>query len=770
MLTEHTDEAAGTAVAEVLDAVASLVIIVDPAGRVTGFNQACERLTGFDRADVIGRPFWEAVLAADQAEAGRARLARMIAGESHLEFESDWVTRTGERRRLAWSTSAVRAADGRLRYVVSTGADVTEQRRAEQAVRDSNERYQALFDATSDAVVMHENGVVLEVNRSCCEMFGYSAAELLGSDGIDLVFPPESRERVRQLVAAGHQGSYEVEMRRKDGSRLLAEVRGRTIDYKGRRVRVASNHDVTERRRAERALRESEARFRLVVENSPDLMFDQDRDLRFTWFSRTVPPIRPEDVIGRVDADMVAPDDAARLVAVKRRVLETGASERVETSHEIGGQLLHYETVLVRRTDADGNVAGLTGYARDVTARKRAEQALRAANEHLERRVAERTAELEARTRELQDRTEQLARSEQEVREQGRLMRLILEHMGDGVAVADCEGRFLLFNPAAERIIGARPAVVGDAPGAVPLEQWPVHFRFFLPDGATPYPSHALPLQRALGGASSDDVEIFVRHPGRANGSWISTTARPIFDEAGRLAGGVTVIRDLTDRKLAEQRLRDSDRHHRDLAEHNRWLVRELAHRVGNNLAALLALVPMMRSRATDVDAFAAAVEARLRAMAHVHRMLTESNWRAVGLRTLAKTALGAMGYAARHPCLETVEGPDVQIAPRQVLPLMLVLVELYTNSCKYGAHTAAGGRLAVTWDARPADTGAGTAVTLRWQERGGPPVTGPIRPSLGSDLVCNFVARELGGHCELRFPPEGAEHLIHFAARPGAE
>ncbi|HZL35792.1 MAG TPA: HWE histidine kinase domain-containing protein [Tepidisphaeraceae bacterium] len=91
-----------------------------------------------------------------------------------------------------------------------------------------------------------------------------------------------------------------------------------------------------------------------------------------------------------------------------------------------------------------------------------------------------------------------------------------------------------------------------------------------------------------------------------------------IRGEQGTLTGGVTVIRDLTERKRAQAALQESERHYRDLAEHNRLLVREVEHRVGNNLAGLLGLVSVMRERATDVQTFADAIESRLHGMASV--------------------------------------------------------------------------------------------------------------------------------------------------------
>jgi PAS domain S-box-containing protein len=145
-----------------------------------------------------------------------------------------------------------RDSAGRL-LVGGVAVDVTERVRAEAGMREVSDRYQALFDSTFDAVIMHEAGVVLGMNRAACELFGYAQEEVLGRYAIDMVLPPESREWVLRQIRAGTESCYETVMWRKDGTTFPAEIRGRTIDYKGRPVRVASIRDLTARRAEEAA-------------------------------------------------------------------------------------------------------------------------------------------------------------------------------------------------------------------------------------------------------------------------------------------------------------------------------------------------------------------------------------------------------------------------------------------------------------------------------------------------------------------------------------
>jgi PAS domain S-box-containing protein len=165
-----------------------------------------------------------------------------------------------------------------------------------------------------------------------------------------------------------------------------------------------------------------------------------------------------------------------------------------------------------------------------------------------ERAVLDQAGQLKRSLEELHQRAEQLTGSEEAFRKQTRILQAVLRSMSAGVIVADENGRFLLFNPAAERILGTGPTKVTPA-------EWPRHFGCYLSDQVTPYPSEQLPLARACRGEDVDDGEIFIRNPRRPEGIWLSSNARPLRDEAGTLRGGISVFRNVTERKRAERRL-----------------------------------------------------------------------------------------------------------------------------------------------------------------------------------------------------------------------
>ena len=156
--------------------------------------------------------------------------------------------------------------------------------------------------------------------------------------------------------------------------------------------------------------------------------------------------------------------------------------------------------------------------------------------------------EIRRLNRNLEGQAAELVKSEAALREQTRILQSVLDCMGEGVVVVDREARLLVFNPAAERILGRSSSLTG-------ADRWNPLYQVYRPDRATPYSADDLPLYRAIRGESVDHVEVYIAHPSLQDGAWMLINARPLRDDRGETQGGLVVFHDITRRKNDERRL-----------------------------------------------------------------------------------------------------------------------------------------------------------------------------------------------------------------------
>jgi PAS domain S-box-containing protein len=220
----------------------------------------------------------------------------------------------------------------------------------------------------------------------------------------------------------------------------------------------------------------------------------------------------------------------------------------------------------------------------------------------------------------------------------------------------------------------------------------------------------------------------------------------PLRDSQGSLTGYVAIAHDITERK-AEERTRQ-------------LLLDELNHRVKNTLAIVQSIARQTLSQTQNPAGFAASFFGRLQALAGAHNILTASSWQTAGLDRLVRDQL-ILGGAnnARFFC----SGPEVSLFPQVAVSLALVLHELGTNARKYGALSVPDGVVELIWEIDPAEP----AVNLRWQEKGGPPVSVPAHRGFGS-LMIERSLKGVGGRAGLRFETSGLICTIRLPLSAG--
>jgi PAS domain S-box-containing protein len=275
---------------------------------------------------VIGIPFLETVSLASRQEVLERYTRRMQGEELGPHYEVQLPRKDG-------GFVAVEATGGQVQYDGRPAAmaivhDITDRKRIERELRESEVKYAMLVEGASDGIAIGQDGIIVYCNPAHANMLGYTVDELVGMSYLDTV-APESRElvleRYRQRIA-GEDADWipEYKLLCKDGTIRHVLISSHATEHKGKQAFMAIFHDITKSRQAEEALRQSEERRRSLLENSPDLVFEVDREGRFLFMNRPLPGFPIEEVVGRTCYDFVPPEYHDAHQEAIAHVFETG--------------------------------------------------------------------------------------------------------------------------------------------------------------------------------------------------------------------------------------------------------------------------------------------------------------------------------------------------------------------------------------------------------------------------------------------------------------
>jgi two-component sensor histidine kinase len=201
----------------------------------------------------------------------------------------------------------------------------------------------------------------------------------------------------------------------------------------------------------------------------------------------------------------------------------------------------------------------------------------------------------------------------------------------------------------------------------------------------------------------------------------------------------------------------------RDLAfgqERQRLLVRELHHRVKNTLATVQALMSATARSSLTVEEFRQALLGRISALAHVHEVLTEDKWQEAPLRALFASQLDPEA-GPDFKGIADINGPDIKVPSHLAVPLGLAIHELTINALRYGALSASGGTVAVSWEVEVQPER--NTLRIEWREKGGPPLPVPRRRGFGTQYLERVLRQQAAAEVEMNYHPAGLHVMIHL-------
>jgi PAS domain S-box-containing protein len=290
----------------------------------------------------------------------------------------------------------LRNADGKATRMIVAMLDITARKRAEEALQESEARTRAILETAVDAIItIDERGTVESVNPATERLFGYPAAELVGRN-VKVLMPPPYREEhdayLHNYLSTGQKKiigvGREVVGRRKDGTTFPMDLAVSEVRLGDRRLFTGIARDISERKRAEEALRESEQRWRNLTETLPQLVWTARPDGFMDYGSAQIVQYmgRPESaLLGWGWLEMLHPEDRERTRQAWRAAVEGQSEYEIEHRfRRFDGMYRWFKTRGVAIRDSEGNVYKWFGTCTDITTDKQLEEELRRANERLD--------------------------------------------------------------------------------------------------------------------------------------------------------------------------------------------------------------------------------------------------------------------------------------------------------------------------------------------------------------------------------------------------
>jgi PAS domain S-box-containing protein len=713
------------------------IISKDANGIITSWNKGAERAFGYTAGEIVGRPVLT-LIPDDMRDEEHLILSRIRSGQRIEHYETVRQRKDGSRINVSLTVSPIKDAEGNVVGASKIARDISERKRAEEALTRRAEEQGALYQLTDR---LHRAESLADIYDSALDAIeralrGDRASILLYDDTDTMRFvawrglseryrgaveghspwQPDARYPVPisidDIETAGLTDELKAHVRAERiralafipliaGGRLIgkfmtyysaphsfthAEVDLAVTVARQLAFSIERRRTLEARRSAEESLRESERRLELALTAGQMGAWEWNIATGQVIWSTVLEQIHglePGTFAGKFEdfGKDIYPEDAEGVLAQIRVCVETGAPYHVVyRTLRPDGTIRWLETFGRAEIGVDGKPYKLAGVCMDITGRKLAEEALQA-----------REAELES----IIDRTPfMLTRCSRDLR------------FG---FVSTAYAAMLRKRP--EDIIGKTMSEVMGQEGF---------------DTIRPYIDKVLRGERA-------EYESKVRFE-NVGEFYLQVVYVPERNENGHVTGWIASILDVTERKQTESQ--------RDL------LVAELSHRVKNTLATVISIARQSFAKAPSIEEARNSFDGRILALAQTHGRLAEENWSGVPFDTMLLDEFAPYRLDSGNI---NVSGPSIVLNPKCALVLGMAFHELVTNAAKYGALSTKSGVVNVDWEVHP-----DRRLTIRWAETGGPAVTPPRRSGFGRLLLERALASDLRGQVKLDFAEDG--------------
>jgi len=368
---------------------------LDKNGIITSFNREAELTSGYDRQEVIGKSFVEVLATKGTKQMEMRRFRKRLDTQKSKPFEAMMRTRNGERRYILANSMRLEDERGKVTGLACILRDVTGRKRAEQETKRAQYLLEKVVDNMADGVVITDNkGIITFYNEGAVEIFGHHPSDILGKPVLDFYVRKKDAQKVKEMLLKSKDGkisNFETQFLSGDGKTVSVNMSATLMrDEEGKVIgTLGINRDITQRKMLERELKESEERYRTMVESAHDMVAIIGEDYRLRYVNK-----KAEELTGYSREELRGMDlrdllDKGTRRSVLDRFRKKRRGKRVPLRYEFeiirqDGDKRRVESSSSNLMDANGSMNTIA-YIKDITERKQYEEALKEKLEELEK-------------------------------------------------------------------------------------------------------------------------------------------------------------------------------------------------------------------------------------------------------------------------------------------------------------------------------------------------------------------------------------------------
>lgn len=369
------------------------IAITSPENKWVQVNDRICSIMGYSRDEII-RMTWSEMTHPDDITADLAQFERVLSGQiDYYTMNKRFIRKDGK---VVWtnlSVECVRKSDGSVDHIIAMVDDITSVKLAEKALQESEDRYRRLFENANEAIFVAQDGKLVFLNPVTSQLIGYSSEELMRRSFLDFIHPDDQNlvigNYLKRLKGEDFQPRYTFRYLDKNGAIHWMEIGAVRIEWAGRPATLNFCTDITDRKRVEEALRESEMKYRLVVDNMVDVITITDMNLRFTYVSPSIMRLRGftvAEVMEQTLEQVMTPESLQIVAKAFEEEMKLDAGGTVDPLRSLileleqyrkDGSIVLIESHMSFLRDEAQKVVGIISLNRDITDRKQAEEKIR---------------------------------------------------------------------------------------------------------------------------------------------------------------------------------------------------------------------------------------------------------------------------------------------------------------------------------------------------------------------------------------------------------